>query len=87
MFQTYILRSLKNGRYYVGSTKDIENRIWEHNSGEAKSTKGLIPWKIVYTEIFETLSEARKREYNIKAQKSKVFIEQLISKSGRGSVG
>jgi putative endonuclease len=74
----YIIKSLKNGRYYTGCTQDLENRLREHNSGETKSIRYLRPFELVYTETFSTLSEARQRERHIKSQKSSKYIEQLI---------
>ncbi|NMB48733.1 GIY-YIG nuclease family protein [Candidatus Kuenenbacteria bacterium] len=37
----YILKSLKNSAYYIGSSKNIDLRFTEHNNGRVKSTKGL----------------------------------------------
>jgi putative endonuclease len=78
MFYTYILISEKNSSYYVGSCKNISNRISLHNGGCVKSTKRYIPWKVVYNEEYKTLSEARKRELQIKSWKKRSMIEKLI---------
>ena len=48
MYTVYVLRSLKDGRTYIGCTKDFENRIKEHDTGEVKSTKGRIPFELWY---------------------------------------
>jgi putative endonuclease len=44
MYTVYILFSSKTQKFYIGQTQNIENRLFEHNSGETKSTKGGIPW-------------------------------------------
>ena len=75
----YILYSIKSDRYYVGCTSDIEARIIQHNSGRNASTKFGLPWQLKYTEPFESLSEARLREIEIK-KKSRKYIEWLINK-------
>ena len=80
MYFVYILQSLKNGRYYVGYTGNLEKRLAEHNSGKTKGNKYLAPFDLVYKETFISETEARKREYYIKSQKSKRFIEKLINK-------
>jgi putative endonuclease len=59
---TYILQSLKDNRTYVGSTNNFARRFEQHNAGRVKSTKHRIPLKVLFTEEFETLAEARKRE-------------------------
>ena len=78
MFFTYIIRSEKNNSYYVGSCKDIRKRALSHNKGRVPSTKRYLPWHIIYTEQFETLTLARKRESQIKSWKSRSAIENLI---------
>jgi len=79
MFYTYILYSESKDRYYTGHTGNLELRIERHNSGCSRSTKSGIPWKIMYYELFDTKAEAMHREYEIKKQKSKKYIEELIS--------
>ncbi len=78
MCWTYILRSEKNGRYYIGAAKDVEIREAQHNSGKVRSTKHLRPWKVVYRESFSNFVEARRRETYLKSQKSRKAIEGLL---------
>jgi putative endonuclease len=56
-YYTYVLQSDMDGRLYKGHTNDVEKRLKEHNNGKTKSTKGYIPWKLVY---FELLKQNRK---------------------------
>jgi len=67
---TYILYSEKLDKYYVGSCINLERRLYEHNIGHSKFTSSGIPWKIVYTEEFETTASARQR--GIKNKKHEV---------------
>ena len=62
MYYVYVLKSLRNGRYYTGSTNDIERRLLEHNSGQSRYTSLTRPFKLVHKEKFEIKSEAIKRE-------------------------
>lgn len=78
MFATYILKSEKDGKHYIGSAANIEKRLLAHNKGYSRYTKNRGPFKIVYKEDYKTLSEARKRELYFKSLKSKVAIEKLI---------
>ena len=78
MFTTYILQGEKNGQYYIGSTDDINQRLLKHNKGYSRYTKGKGPFKLAYTEKYNTRSEARKREYYLKSLKSRKVIEKLI---------
>ncbi len=77
----YILKSLKNQRFYIGSTNDLERRIFEHNSGSNKSkfTRDNCPFELVFSQEFETLILARKVEYKLKSFKSRKILEKIIS--------
>ena len=79
MFTTYILRSLKNRKYYIGSTDDITRRLSEHNNGRSKYTKNRGPFELVYKEEYNTNTEAKSREYYLKSLKSRKAIEKLIN--------
>ncbi|MGD0590297.1 MAG: GIY-YIG nuclease family protein [Bacteroidota bacterium] len=81
MFFVYILRSLINLKYYVGSTKEVTNRIEEHNTGECKSTRKGIPWRLVRVEEYLTRAEAVRKEKKIKARGIARYLEDL-EKSG-----
>jgi putative endonuclease len=77
----YILQSETSGKFYVGSTGDLDRRISEHERGYTPSTRGRGPWKLVYKEKFATLLEGRRRELEIKRWKSSRLIRALISAS------
>lgn len=74
----YILQSEISGRYYIGSTDNLEKRLIRHNKGNSKYTKNKGPFEIVYKEEFQTRPEAKKREYYLKSLKSRVAIVKLI---------
>ena len=74
----YILQSEASGRFYVGSTDDLQRRLSEHRRGHTPSTRGRGPWKLAHREEFATLIEARRREFEIKRWKSSKMIQALI---------
>ena len=80
MFSVYILKSKQNNSYYVGSCGDIMTRLVQHNNGQVKSTERYLPWKVIYQEMFKTLTEARKRERQIKSWKKRSAVERLFKK-------
>jgi len=77
----YILRSKKDGSYYVGSTQDINERLLRHNQGRTNHTRARRPWEFLYCEEFPDRSGAMKRENEIKRRKSKDYIESLVRTS------
>ena len=80
MFNVYIIKSNGSGRFYVGHTKDIKQRIAAHNAGKVRSTKAYLPWIIVYSEKAKTKSDAYKRELQIKSYKSGEAFRKLITR-------
>jgi len=80
MFTTYILFSKTKDLYYVGSTGDLSDRLKRHNAGSSNFSKRGIPWIVVYQKEYETKSEAYQAELYIKSQKSRKYIEDLITK-------
>lgn len=83
MNYTYIIEC-SDKTLYTGWTNNLEKRIKAHNSGRgAKYTRGRIPVKIVYYEVFSEKTQAQKREYAIKKMKKseKLDIIKMFEKN------
>ena len=68
MYYTYILKC-NDDTLYTGITTDLDRRLRQHNweiVGWAKYTRVRQPVEIVYSESFESRSDACKRESEIK---------------------
>jgi len=62
----YMVRLYDNS-LYSGIATDVVDRVRKHNRGAgAKYTSGRRPVLLVYSEKFDNVSEARKREWQIK---------------------
>jgi len=77
----YILKSEKDGKYYIGVSSDPKRRLQEHNKGLSRATKYRKPFKLVRVESFDSVSEAYKRERWLKGLKSAKIIEKIINDS------
>ncbi len=75
---SYVLKSDKDGRLYKGHTDDLNKRLIEHNSGKTKSTKGYIPWRLVYYETFITREESILREKYFKTGSGREFLKDTL---------
>ena len=75
LYYVYVLKSEPNGRSYVGYSKDLNNRIEEHNSGKSISTRCGRPWELVYHEEFQNRSEAVKREMYFKTVEGRKYLK------------
>jgi putative endonuclease len=80
MFYVYVLKSLKNGRLYTGSTNDIERRFYEHNIGQTKYTSNTRPFELVYKESYNTKIEATKREKFLKTGKGRELLKSILDR-------
>ena len=80
MFYVYILFSEKYNRYYIGSTADVQKRLFEHNHPKSNSyTAKFGPWVLkLCLPISDNRSDALRIEKFIKKQKSRKFNEKLI---------
>jgi len=81
MFYVYVIRSEKDGRFYVGMCTDLERKLREHNAGKTFSTKGYLPWTLVFAEEYGSRTEGRNREKFLKGGSGK----ELIKKKWSGS--
>ena len=76
MYYSYILKSLKDNKYYYGSTNDIEKRLVKHNSGQVRSTKGRMPFVIHFVEENSTRGLAFQREQFYKSINGYNFLKE-----------
>jgi len=80
-FVVYILQSKSSGRFYVGHTNNLRDRIQRHNSGRTLANKGKGPFELVHVEYFPTRTEAALREREIKSKKRRGYIAHLLRTS------
>ena len=66
MFYLYLLEREDKKAYYIGSTKDLRRRVYEHNHSLGGNTTKGHRWNLKYYEAYETLELARKRETQLK---------------------
>jgi putative endonuclease len=76
----YILYSSSIEKYYVGMTSNPSERLTYHNSeNNSIWTRRGKPWELKKVLPFPDRSSASKAERFIKQQKSRVFIEKLVT--------
>jgi putative endonuclease len=71
MFIVYAIKSSRTGRIYIGQTNDLDARLLEHNKGNVPSTRKECPWHAIKTEGFDTRSQARWHEYQLKSSRGR----------------
>ena len=80
---TYILQSQKDGKRYIGSSKDIYKRLEAHNLGLTKSTKCRRPFQIIFIKEFETRAEAVRYEKFLKSLKGGPKLHKVIQEENQ----
>jgi len=78
MAVVYILQSVRDGRYYIGSTIDLVKRMYHHKNGYTPSTSRFGGVKLVFHQEYPTLSEARHIEKKLKLLKRKDYLDKII---------
>jgi putative endonuclease len=75
----YILQSTKTGKFYIGSTNNIQRRLMEHQNGTGCIyTKLNGPWEFVCAKKCSSINEARIEEKKIKSYKGGNAFKRII---------
>jgi putative endonuclease len=77
MAWVYLL-GCRDGSYYVGSTRNLEARVWQHHNGEgAEYTRHRLPVELLWAHECERVDEAFALEKRIQGW-SRAKREALI---------
>ncbi|MBM3256150.1 MAG: GIY-YIG nuclease family protein [Candidatus Moranbacteria bacterium] len=88
MYYAYVLESLKNKRFYVGSTVNLKKRFLEHNrkkGGKYSSKNG--PFKLVFYEVFLNKKDALKAENFFKTGYGREVLKDKLENYLRENLG
>ena len=83
MYFVYILQSLKDNKTYTGYTNNLDERLKRHNAGQVSSTKNRRSFKLIYSEQFENISKAKKREQYWKSGGGRRKLKEMFLSIGR----
>jgi len=80
MASVYILHSSKLDRFYIGSCKDLFQRLDQHLNKEYINsfTSVVEDWKLYLSIDGLAYQQARSIELHIKKMKSKTYIQNLV---------
>jgi putative endonuclease len=79
----YILKNTR-GIFYIGISKNIDNRLIDHNLPNSHFTGRLKgPWQLIFVRNFETVHEARKEEIRLKRAKNKRYLDWYIKNNNQ----
>jgi putative endonuclease len=82
MFYVYVLKSGFDGNLYTGHTANLRKRVAEHNSGKVGSTRGRVPFELVYYEASRNLSDVIRREKYLKTTYGHRYLKSRLRNDG-----
>jgi putative endonuclease len=77
-YYVYIIRSLASGKFYIGFSEDLRERIKSHNANKNLSTKNRGPWKLIFYEAYLNKYDALRREKYLKSTKGRTTIKSML---------
>ena len=78
-YYVYILQSKVNtDQFYIGFTKNIENRLKDHNSGKDPHTSKYKPWRIKTAIAFTDRQKALDFERYLKTKSGRAFAKKRL---------
>lgn len=82
----YLLKSHKDGTWYLGWMTDMLRRLVEHNSGQVGWTRRKAPWRVVGFERYQTAEEAKARERALKRSPRmlQLFKKRVLNRAATG---
>jgi putative endonuclease len=78
MYYVYVLRSKKDGKFYVGYTADLRKRMEHHSKGIVESTRNRRPLELIYYEACVKQQDALHREEYLKTAYGKRYIKNRL---------
>ena len=79
MSYTYVLLSERDGKFYIGSTGDLRNRVLLHNKGAVRSTAYRRPLRLIYYEACLSVDDAYRRERYLKSGRGGRYLKQRLT--------
>ncbi|MEK7642184.1 MAG: GIY-YIG nuclease family protein [Patescibacteria group bacterium] len=78
MYYCYILQSLKDKSFYIGSTQNLKKRLEKHNHKEVRYSSTKAPFKLVWYSAFLTKEKAINFEMYLKSSSGFAFRNKRL---------
>ena len=78
-YYTYVLKSKKDGKLYIGFCENLKRRFEEHQKGLVETTKNRRPLELVYYEACRKKIDAINREKQFKTGFGRAYLKRRIS--------
>ncbi len=78
MYYVYVLRSLSDGKLYIGKTDDLRTRVRQHQTGKVPSTKSRLPLELIFYEAFKNKTDMGRDELFYKTGFGKEALQSKL---------
>lgn len=80
MWYTYVIKSKKDDRWYIGITDDLRKRLSKHNAGDVPSTKDRAPFELIYYEACVNKDDTVAREKYLKSGMGRRYLKNRLKR-------
>lgn len=77
-YYTYVLRSKRDGKLYIGWTGDLKKRVEKHNKGIVEATRKRLPLELMYYEACKSREAAILREKTLKTGFGRKYLKMRL---------
>ena len=77
-YYTYVLKSQKDKKLYVGHADDLEKRLLDHLEGRVTATRHRRPLDMIYFEACKNKEAAVAREKQLKTGFGRAYLKRRI---------
>lgn len=77
----YVLLSLKDHKFYIGYSTNLNQRLIAHINGESAATKPRRPFTLLFCEYYLSKHDATRREIYFKTNPGKKTLKLMLKES------
>ncbi len=76
----YVLRSIQNKKFFIGTTNDLYSCLERHNTGKNIHTVDLYPFELIYYEAYIYFQDAFNRERYLRSTAGQKFLKKNLQR-------
>ncbi len=78
-YVVYVLENSLDFSWYIGFTRNLKKRIYDHNHGKCLYTRNVNGvWKLIYAELYLNKKDALGREKFLKSGSGRRFLKKQM---------
>jgi len=78
-YYVYVLKCKEDNSIYIGFTRNLAKRLWEHKNKLSNYTKSKNDWELLWYCVFDNENNAINFEKYLKSHSGRIFIKRRIN--------